>query len=53
MSVYIWKINSEGIGDYVREIADTTSAVLILFVLAFNVSSRTLGRQLQRLITGA
>jgi phosphate transport system permease protein len=53
MSVYIWKLNSEGLGDYVREIADTTSAVLILFVLGFNLSSRTFGRRLQRRITGA
>jgi phosphate transport system permease protein len=53
MSVYIWKINSEGLSSFARPIADTTSAVLILFVLFFNVSSRGLGRALQRRITGA
>ena len=53
LSVYIWKINSEGLGSFVREIADTTSAVLVLMVLAFNLGARGLGRALQRRITGA
>jgi phosphate transport system permease protein len=53
MSVFIWKINSEGLGDFVREIADSTSAVLIIFVLFFNVGARGLGRTLQKRITGA
>jgi phosphate transport system permease protein len=53
MSVYIWKINSEGLGPFVRQTADATSAVLIVFVLAFNLGARGLGRTLQRRITGA
>jgi phosphate transport system permease protein len=53
MAVYIWKINSEGLGDYVRQIADTTSAVLVLSVLFFNLGARGLGRTLQKRITGA
>jgi phosphate transport system permease protein len=53
LSVYIWKINSEGLGDFVRQIADTSSALLVLMVLVFNLGARGLGRALQRRITGA
>ena len=53
LSVYIWKINSEGLGDFVRQIADTSAAVLVLMVLVFNLGARGLGRALQRRITGA
>jgi phosphate transport system permease protein len=53
LSVYIWKLNSEGLGAYVRQIADTSSALLILLVLFFNLGARGLGRLLQRRITGA
>jgi len=53
LSVYIWKINSEGLGDFVRQLADSSAAVLVLMVLIFNLSARGLGRMLQRRITGA
>lgn len=53
LSVYIWKINSEGLGSFVQQIADTTSAVLVVLVLFFNLSARGLGRALQRRVTGA
>ena len=53
LSVYIWKLNSEGLGDFVRQIADTSSAVLVIMVLVFNLGARGLGRMLQRRITGA
>ncbi len=52
LSVYIWKLNSEGLGAYSREVADMSSMVLIFMVLLFNLSSRGLGRLLQRRITG-
>ena len=52
LSVYIWKLNSEGLGSFVRQIADTTSAVLVLMVLGFNLGARGLGRALQRRVTG-
>ncbi len=52
LAVYIWKLNSEGLAQYTREIADMSSMVLILMVLLFNLSSRGLGRLLQRRITG-
>ena len=53
LSVYIWKLNSEGLGLFVRQIADTSAAVLVLMVLVFNLGARGLGRLLQRRITGA
>lgn len=53
LSVYIWKINSEGLGDFVRQIADTSAAVLVVMVLFFNLGARGLGRVLQRRVTGA
>ena len=52
LSVYIWKLNSEGLAAHTREIADMSAFVLILMVLLFNLSSRGLGRLLQRRITG-
>jgi phosphate transport system permease protein len=52
LSVYIWKLNTEGLGSHVREIADASAAVLIIMVLVFNVASRGLGRMLQRRVTG-
>jgi phosphate transport system permease protein len=51
LSVYIWKLNSEGLGDFVRQIADTSSAVLVVMVLVFNLGARGLGRVLQRHLT--
>lgn len=53
LSVYIWKLNSEGLGSFVRQIADTSAAVLVIMVLGFNLGARGLGRALQRRITGA
>jgi phosphate transport system permease protein len=54
LSVYIWKINSEGLGNFalIRQIADTSSAVLVVLVLTFNLGARGLGRALQRRVTG-
>jgi len=53
MSVYIWKLNSEGLGSNVRQIADTTAAILVIAVLAFNLGARGLGRLLLRRTTGS
>jgi phosphate transport system permease protein len=53
LSVYIWKLNSEGLGNYVRQIADTSSAILVVAVLAFNLGARGLGRVLLRRTTGS
>lgn len=52
LSVYIWKSNSEGLGDFVHQVANMSSMVLIAMVLVFNLGSRWLGRSLQRRISG-
>jgi phosphate transport system permease protein len=52
LSVYIWKINSEGLGSFIRQIADTSSGVLVAMVLIFNLGARGLGRALHRRVTG-
>jgi phosphate transport system permease protein len=53
LSVYIWKLNSEGLGQFVRQISDASAAVLVVMVLLFNLGARGLGRLLQRRVTGA
>lgn len=53
LSVYIWKLNSEGLGNYVRQIADTSAAILVIAVLLFNLGARTLGSVLHRRTTGS
>ncbi len=53
LSVYIWKLNSEGLGTFVRQISDAAAAVLVIMVLLFNLGARWLGRVLQRRVTGA
>ena len=44
LAVHIWKVNSEGVAPDSRQIADGASAVLIIMVLLFNVTSRWMGR---------
>ncbi len=51
LAVHIWKLNSEGLVPDYRHIADGAAALLILFVLAFNVIARFFGRWLHRRIT--
>ncbi|HXQ95720.1 MAG TPA: phosphate ABC transporter permease PstA [Candidatus Acidoferrales bacterium] len=53
LSVYIWNINSEGIGQYVKQIADGASAILLAMVLIFNLGARLFGRILTRRLTAA
>ena len=53
LSVYIWKLNSEGLGDFATQVADTGAAVLVGMVLLFNLGARGLGRALQRRTIGA
>lgn len=52
LSVYIWKSNSEGLGNFIHEVANMSSMVLIVMVLVFNLGSRWLGGALQRRISG-
>ncbi len=51
LAVYIWKTNSEGLGDFVTQIAQGSAAVLLISVLVFNVVARLVGRRLSRRLT--
>ena len=53
LSVYIWKLNSEGLSPFVREIADGSAMVLVTMVLIFNVAARFVSRSLQRRMAGS
>ena len=52
LSVYIWKLRSEGLGEHISQIADASAAILVILVLVFNLGARGLGRLLQRRLTG-
>jgi phosphate transport system permease protein len=52
LSVYIWNINSESMNSAAAQISAMSSMVLLLMVLLFNLSSRWLGRALQRRVSG-
>jgi len=52
LAVHIWKVNSEGVAPDSRQIADGASAILIIMVLLFNVTSRWLGRLIYAKKTG-
>jgi len=51
LSVYIYKLNSEGLGAFKNQIIDGSAAILISIVLIFNLGARFLGRVLSRRLT--
>jgi phosphate transport system permease protein len=53
LSVYIYKLQSEGLGTYRTQIVDGSAAVLISMVLIFNLGARFVGRLLTRRMTAA
>lgn len=53
LSVYIWKLNSEGLGAHVREVVDGSAAVLIALVFFFNLGARGIGRLLTKRLTAS
>ena len=53
LSVYIWKLNSEGLGAFKNQIVDGSAAILIGMVLIFNLGARGIGRLLTRRLTAA
>jgi phosphate transport system permease protein len=53
MAVYIYKLQSEGLGIYVSKVVDGSAAILISMVLAFNLGARLVGRLLTRRLTAA
>jgi phosphate transport system permease protein len=53
LSVYIYKLQSEGLGAFRNQIVDGSAAILISLVLIFNLGARFLGRVLTRRLTAA
>jgi phosphate transport system permease protein len=53
LSVYIWKLQSEGLGAFKNQIVDGSAAILISMVLVFNLGARLVGRLLTRKLTAA
>lgn len=53
LSVYIYKLNSEGLGAFKNQIVDGCAAILISMVLIFNLGARLIGRLLTRRLTAA
>jgi phosphate transport system permease protein len=53
LSVYIYKLQSEGLGIHVNQIIDGAAAILISMVLLFNLGARFIGRVLTRRLTAA
>ena len=53
LSVYIWNLNSEGLGAFKNQIVDGSAAILISMVLIFNLGARLIGRLLTRRLTAA
>lgn len=52
LSVYIWKLNSEGMVPDASAIANKASAVLIIMVLLFNLIARILGKKIYESYAG-
>lgn len=52
LSVYIWKLNSEGMVPDASKIASGAAAVLVIMVLIFNLSARILGKKIYESYTG-
>jgi phosphate transport system permease protein len=53
LSVYIYKLQSEGLGSFTHQIVDGSAAILISMVLIFNLGARLIGRLLTRRLTAA
>jgi phosphate transport system permease protein len=52
LSVFIWNTNSESTNPQHAAVAAMSSMVLLALVLLFNLTSRWLGRALQRRVSG-
>ncbi|SHH40825.1 phosphate ABC transporter membrane protein 2, PhoT family (TC 3.A.1.7.1) [Clostridium collagenovorans DSM 3089] len=52
LSVYIWKLNTEGIVPDAAQIAAGAAAVLIVMVIIFNVLSRIIGNKVYKKFSG-
>ncbi|MDN4525394.1 phosphate ABC transporter permease PstA [Fictibacillus fluitans] len=53
LAVHIWAVNTQGLIPDVREVADGSSAVLIISVLLFNLLARWIGSVVHKKITAS
>ncbi|MCR8967288.1 phosphate ABC transporter permease PstA [Streptococcus zalophi] len=51
LSVHIWKVNSEGTLPDALEVSAGSAAVLVIFILLFNLSARYTGRKIHQKMT--
>lgn len=53
LAVHIWKVNSEGTIPDANQVSQGSAAVLLIFILIFNLSARYIGRRLHAKLTSA
>lgn len=53
LAVHIWKVNSEGTIPDATMVSAGSAAILLIFILIFNLSARYLGRKLHARLTSA
>lgn len=53
LSLYIWASRTEAVAPNAAQIANISSAVLIILVFTFNIGARAIGHHLERNLTGA
>ena len=53
LAVHIWKVNSEGTIPDATQVSQGSAAVLLIFILIFNLSARYIGRRLHAKLTSA
>ncbi|MFX3780584.1 phosphate ABC transporter permease PstA [Streptococcus suis] len=53
LAVHIWKVNSEGTIPDATQVSAGSAAILLVFILIFNLSSRYIGKKLHAKLTSA
>ncbi|AXQ78732.1 phosphate ABC transporter permease PstA [Streptococcus chenjunshii] len=53
LAVHIWKVNSEGTIPDATQVSEGSAAVLLVFILLFNLSARFIGKKLHEKLTSA
>ncbi|MGT2924261.1 phosphate ABC transporter permease PstA [Streptococcus caviae] len=53
LAVHIWKVNSEGTIPDATKVSQGSAAVLLVFILIFNLSARYIGKKLHAKLTSA
>lgn len=53
LAVHIWKVNSEGTIPDATKVSEGSAAVLLVFILTFNLSARFIGKKLHAKLTSA